>query len=296
MSEEKKRVGDLLALYKAGENTAALWLFKKKILVDVNFRAHGHGEMNLVAKVIGGKWVDLVSGMNCDFGRACDRAVQKMMQTPTKPLLVELAEEFKVELKDEDVALDFQNGFSQYLLDVHYEGVVADVSKVSEWIRKSLDIYPTQEMRDGVIISSIVMEGPDYFRYEARLCDYENDEGLIPAVRAAVKEFLGEFQRDAGLDEEEEVVVKNEVVPDEPSFDQYHPNVDVCTSACEAATSGFTYSKDGNKEMALKKFKDALSFLKKDVVVHADDRDRAVEYVNQMADLAGIDLEGVSDE
>jgi len=208
MGDEKVVVkpGRCLALYKAGENTAALWLFREGvrfglggILVKANFRAHGHGEVYVSAREVGGKkWVELTGGMNCDFGRLCDQVAQKLVRTPTKPLLVELAGEFGLVLKDEDAGLEFQNGLYEYLLAPHYEGVKPDIGLVPECARKGLELVPV-EARDGFIVSSIVMYAPDSFRI--LVLEPSDDEGceLNGVVRGALKGFVGEFLADAGV-------------------------------------------------------------------------------------------------
>jgi hypothetical protein len=79
-----------LAYFKADEYAGAIWVVDN-IYVYGNFRAHGHGEFELVARKNTDKeWTDLESGLNYNFGRVCDQAVQEMMASPTKPLLLEI--------------------------------------------------------------------------------------------------------------------------------------------------------------------------------------------------------------
>jgi hypothetical protein len=160
-----------LACSKAGEYTAALWLLDHRIVVKASFRAHGHGEFDLAARVPGGEWVDVVEGLNCDFGRECDHIVQGLVQGDQsgQSLLLEIAKVYGVEISNGDQALEFQNWLMDVLFAPIYEGVVAAPSEgirqfVDGWRRDGVSEEDIKKWVDGAARSEAVMNGPDFIR------------------------------------------------------------------------------------------------------------------------------------
>jgi hypothetical protein len=181
-----------IAHYKAGENTATLWrIGEEPIYLYANFRAHGHGELDIMAKRAGGEWEDICEGMNANFGRGVDRLVQKLGQKPAQPILFDIAKAFEVEVKDEDAASDFRNDLGDILFQPIYEGVS---TIPSERLKKMVEgMKCTQEQKEywlkSAVVGDNVMCGPDYVKIlEARETPEEN--GVLGW-------FLAEFGRDA---------------------------------------------------------------------------------------------------
>jgi hypothetical protein len=118
-TEEERQNPQRIARYVAGENTAALWGIGD-LIVAANFRAHGHGEMDIWG------WLpdvdeaeEVTGGLNMDFGREVDRIVQKLTnnQTPKARLFGELAKALKKPIGTEDEQIEFVNWLGNMLLD-----------------------------------------------------------------------------------------------------------------------------------------------------------------------------------